>query len=470
MPSRQCSTEPNVGAVERDLALGIPAVPHRVLVPGVAERVDVGRRDAVVEDPVEVHGGAAPAPRHGPHEVLRRDGVVDPRLLGERPGERHAAARPAEPRRCHPLRRRDQVDRAPLVVGAPSPPVVALPDPALHLGLGRQPSLGHRSPRCAPAARRARPGGSRLAAGYVRQVLRRHVELHPVDAIAPLAPGDRRPLARVRGGPAGHDQDAGRDPERLRDLGTARKDLDLPLQPAELDAGPVPQHLQQRVAHLLRLEAGGERRRHVGAVVGDHLAVDQPEQLHDRHAAPPPQPEPLANGLGRVGAGLVAQHAGLELQPLPPEVLLQRVERREEPADLGRAHRRPPPSLARHEPAPLEEPERPAEGEPAHPEAPRQLLLGLEERVGRRGRDLRAQRLRDRQVPGGRSRTRVRLGCHAAPAARRCHRSSVARRAPSPSAASFAHAMRGSIQSLSAKVPNPQSVPAITFSRPTTLA
>ncbi len=138
---------------------------------------------------------------------------------------------------------------------------------------------------CSECRRRLRPG--RPPRRRPPEVLRRHVELHAVDAIASLAPGDRHPLARVGGGPAGHDQDAGGDAERPRDLGTARQDLDLPLQPAELHAGPVAQHLQQRVAHLLRLEAGGERRRHLGAIVGDHLAVDQPEQLHDGHAAPP---------------------------------------------------------------------------------------------------------------------------------------------------------------------------------------
>src|SRR4029077_15149594 len=37
-------------AVEADLLLGVTAVPHGVVVPGVAERVDVGGGDAVIED------------------------------------------------------------------------------------------------------------------------------------------------------------------------------------------------------------------------------------------------------------------------------------------------------------------------------------------------------------------------------------------------------------------------------------
>ena len=45
-----------------------------------------------------------------------------------------------------------------------------------------------------------------------------------------------------------------------------------------------------------------------------------------------------------------------------------------------------------------------------------------------------------------------------------------AMRAPSAKAASLAQAMLGKIMSSSALVANPQSVPAMTFSRPTTLA
>jgi len=45
MPSAQCSIEPNVDAVEGDLLLRIAPVPHRLVVPRVAEGIDVGRGD-----------------------------------------------------------------------------------------------------------------------------------------------------------------------------------------------------------------------------------------------------------------------------------------------------------------------------------------------------------------------------------------------------------------------------------------
>ncbi len=54
---------------------------------------------------------------------------------------------------------------------------------------------------------------------------------------------------------------------------------------------------------------------------------------------------------------------------------------------------------------------------------------------------------------------------------RTCYQNSrVARRAPSAMLASFAHAMSGSMAAWPTQVPNPQSVPAMTFSRPTSRA
>src|SRR4029077_6988792 len=80
------------GAVEADLLLRIAAVPHGVVVPGVAERVDVGGGDAVIEDAVVVGGEAALAAWQRLHVVVRRQCIVRPRLLGERTAEREAAA------------------------------------------------------------------------------------------------------------------------------------------------------------------------------------------------------------------------------------------------------------------------------------------------------------------------------------------------------------------------------------------
>ena len=59
---------------------------------------------------------------------------------------------------------------------------------------------------------------------------------------------------------------------------------------------------------------------------------------------------------------------------------------------------------------------------------------------------------------------------YAADLARVSHNFLLAISAPSTSAASLAQAMAGSISSAPAKVANPQSEPAITFSRPTALA
>ena len=66
---------------------------------------------------------------------------------------------------------------------------------------------------------------------------------------------------------------------------------------------------------------------------------------------------------------------------------------------------------------------------------------------------------RDRGAAGARRRARLIY-----------QNSRVARRAPSAMLASFAHAMSGSTAACPTHVPNPQSVPAMTFSRPTSRA
>src|SRR6266581_2010225 len=97
-------------ALERDLLLRVAPVPHRLLVPGVAQRVDVGGGDAVIVDAVVV-GRKAALTAHGRlHEVVSRQRVVRARLLGEGPTERHAAAVLDEPGGRRALGRGDEVD------------------------------------------------------------------------------------------------------------------------------------------------------------------------------------------------------------------------------------------------------------------------------------------------------------------------------------------------------------------------
>ena len=146
------------GPVERDLLLRIAPVPHRLLVPRVAERVDVGGRDAVVEDAVVVGREATLAARQRPHVVLRGQSVVGARLLGKRAAHRDAPPRADEPGGGRALRRRDQIDRAELIVLPPAPPVAAIADQGAHFLLGWQRTLGHVVPSGRRTLRRlARP-------------------------------------------------------------------------------------------------------------------------------------------------------------------------------------------------------------------------------------------------------------------------------------------------------------------------
>src|SRR5262245_32749664 len=130
-------------AVERDLALRITAVPHRLLVPRVAERVDVSRRHTVIEDAVVVAGKSAVAARDDAHEVLRREGVADSGVLGKRTAQRYGAPAPHQSRGGRALGRRDEVDRADLVVLPPTPPVPAVTDVRAHFRFRGQCSLRH---------------------------------------------------------------------------------------------------------------------------------------------------------------------------------------------------------------------------------------------------------------------------------------------------------------------------------------
>ena len=65
-PARDDAVAPVLDGAERrpvegDLALGVTAVPHPALVPRVAERVEVGGLDPVIEDPVVVGGPGSAA-------------------------------------------------------------------------------------------------------------------------------------------------------------------------------------------------------------------------------------------------------------------------------------------------------------------------------------------------------------------------------------------------------------------------
>jgi len=124
-------------SVEGDLLLGIAAVPHAALVPGVAEGIDVGGGHPVIEDAVVVRGEAALPTRHRAHPVLGREGVVHARLLGELAAQRDATAGPDQPRGPRTLLGRDQVDGAALVVLPPAPPVPPLVEPGADFGVGR---------------------------------------------------------------------------------------------------------------------------------------------------------------------------------------------------------------------------------------------------------------------------------------------------------------------------------------------
>jgi hypothetical protein len=69
--------------VEGDLVACLTAVPHAVLVPDVAQRIEVRRRLAVVRDAVVIERASAGASVDQAHEVLRGVGVVRRWILGK---------------------------------------------------------------------------------------------------------------------------------------------------------------------------------------------------------------------------------------------------------------------------------------------------------------------------------------------------------------------------------------------------
>src|SRR5262249_33655636 len=85
--------------VEGDLLLRIAPVPHRLVVPGVAEGGDVRGGDTVIEDSVIIASEGALAARDDLHVVVGGPRIVDAGLLREGTREGHAAAALDEPRR-----------------------------------------------------------------------------------------------------------------------------------------------------------------------------------------------------------------------------------------------------------------------------------------------------------------------------------------------------------------------------------
>src|ERR1700730_16453001 len=75
--------------VEGDLLLRIATIPHALVVPGVTERVDMGRGDAVVQVAVVVLVDPARATRYRLQVFLRRQRIAGSRLLRKGPAQRY---------------------------------------------------------------------------------------------------------------------------------------------------------------------------------------------------------------------------------------------------------------------------------------------------------------------------------------------------------------------------------------------
>ena len=151
-----------VGALGGDLDVGVAALPHAVLVPDVAEGVDVGHGRAVVDEAQVVHDVAAvPAERVLGDEVLRR---LEDAAERDRPAGAHEAGGGGA------FLGADEVDGAHLVVVAPAAPVapVAVHRRVVGLGLGGCRG-GRRWRRRPPRPHRRRP----VAGGLAGQELRR---------------------------------------------------------------------------------------------------------------------------------------------------------------------------------------------------------------------------------------------------------------------------------------------------------
>ena len=127
----------------------------------------------------------------------------------------------------------------------------------------------------------------------------------------------------------------------------------------------------------------------VGPVVGDRLAVHQPEQRQPRDPGPAREPQTGGEFRRRLDRPLVVKDLRLAaLHSLLAEVLFRRVERSERARDLRGVDDRSPPSATRDEPAPLEQPQRAAHSDPAYPELAGELVLGRQQGVGRGGDDV----------------------------------------------------------------------------------
>ena len=131
-----------LGPVHGDFLIGVAPVPHAVLVPHVAQGVQVGCRRAVIGNAVVVSGepgcGAAVDLFH---VVDGRGRVVGRRNRGELAAERHRAPRPDQASGFDAFLRGDHVDRADLVFVAPAAPVAVVLQVGKHLVLGRDPAF-----------------------------------------------------------------------------------------------------------------------------------------------------------------------------------------------------------------------------------------------------------------------------------------------------------------------------------------
>ena len=81
--------------IARDLFGRVAAIPHAVVVPRVAERIEMGRRNAMIKNAIEIRrkSGIVTA-RDGFHPVLCRMRVAMLGLLGKRAAQGQATARP----------------------------------------------------------------------------------------------------------------------------------------------------------------------------------------------------------------------------------------------------------------------------------------------------------------------------------------------------------------------------------------
>src|SRR5581483_12313320 len=87
------------GAGARHLLLGVAPVPHPVVVPDVAERVEMRRHVAVVDEPVVVDGAAPARAGHRADPVLRRHRVPRAGAYGHIAAQGDDAAAADESRR-----------------------------------------------------------------------------------------------------------------------------------------------------------------------------------------------------------------------------------------------------------------------------------------------------------------------------------------------------------------------------------